>query len=153
MIRRFFHHTIFLNIIKIRENTGLQALQHITRSDVITDPSLKRHEGVMMARWVREQLEIRKLPMSKGCSLAVTEFGNDNPFSTPYIYKLKSLSVFKNTIYQENALQRKRPRIKAIDLDRKLSKLNKNVKENILEIMNNPSDPMYQVLLSFQRDY
>lgn len=126
----------------------------MTRLDVINDIVKNGHDSTLIVVWIKSELERKKLPKSEGCSLAVQEFGNGNPFSSTTIYRIKSIKEFKNHIYQENISHR----VYSSDESKRMivKKLSKQSKEFLLavnEIAENPSEPMYQVLHSMARRF
>lgn len=72
----------------------------ITRDDVLADP----HN--MMARWVEQELRLRKLPLIQGCALAVKEFGGNHPCSDNMIRKMKSMEKFKYVTKQHKKTEK-----------------------------------------------
>ena len=70
-------------------------LHQLVRDDVIKNPEL-------MGMWVEQNLKKNNLVRIEGCSLAIKEFGNNNPFSNAVIYKLECIQIYKDRRKQEN---------------------------------------------------
>ena len=70
-------------------------LHQLVRDDVIKNPKL-------MGVWVEQNLRKNNLVRIEGCSLAIKEFGNNNPFSNGTIYNLECMQIYKDRRKQEN---------------------------------------------------
>ena len=109
-------------------------LHPLVRDDVIKNPEL-------MGMWVEQNLKKNNLVRIEGCSLAIKEFGNNNPFSDYKIYSLECMQIYKDRRKQESG------RVGGINHWKKeptkeqlLKKLAKNSKSKLKQIIDESED-------------
>ena len=109
-------------------------LHQLVRDDVCNDIKL-------MGMWVEQNLKKNNKVRIEGCSLAIKEFGNNNPFSNGTIYNLECMQIYKDRRKQENGRSgainhwKKEPTKEQL-----LKKLAKNSKSKLKQIVDESED-------------
>ena len=110
-----------------------------------------------MGMWVEQNLKKNNKVRIEGCSLAIKEFGNNNPFSNGTIYNLECMQIYKDRRKQENGRSgainhwKKEPTKEQL-----LKKLAKNSKSKLKQFVDESEDsvrPFTETMHVLSKEY